>query len=46
MQKYSIIRSLDLPEYKIERIIKENAKEIHFEIRAYKRKKMICSGCG
>jgi len=46
MQKYSIIQSLNLPEYKIERIIKQNAEEIHFEIRAYKRKKMICSGCG
>ncbi len=46
MQKYSIIRSLNLPDFKIERIVKQNEQEIHFEVRAYKRKKFICSGCG
>jgi len=46
MQRYSITRSLNLPEFKIEKIIKENPKEIHIEVRAYKRKKFMCSGCG
>lgn len=46
MQKYSITRALDLPEYKIIEIVSETDKEIHMRLRAYKRKKARCSGCG
>lgn len=46
MQKHSITKSLNLPEYKIEKIIEQKSEEIHIEIRAYKRKKFICSECG
>lgn len=46
MQKYSITRSLKIPEFKIEEIIAEDEESIHIEIRAYKYKKFICSGCG
>lgn len=46
MQKYSITKALGLPEYKITDIISETATEIHMRVLPYKRKKIICSGCG
>lgn len=46
MREYSITQALSLPEYKIIEIVSETAKEIHIRLRAYKRKKAKCSGCG
>lgn len=46
MQRHSITRSLNLPEYKIEKILSQDSEEIHIEVRPYKRKKFVCSGCG
>jgi len=46
MRNYSITQALDLPEYKIIGILSDTKKEIHIRIRAYKRKKAKCSGCG
>lgn len=46
MRSYSITQALGLPEYKIEGILSDRNKEMHIKIRAYKRKKAKCSGCG
>ncbi len=46
MQRYSITQALGLPEYKILEILSDTDEEIHIRIRAYKRKKAKCSGCG
>ncbi len=46
MRRYSITQALNLPEYKITEIVLETAQEIHIRLRAYKRKKAKCSGCG
>lgn len=46
MQGYSIRRQLNIPQYKITRIISENDKEIHIRLEPYKRKAFVCSGCG
>ena len=46
MQNYSITQALGLPEYKIIGILSNTDKEIHIQVRPYKRKKAKCSGCG
>ena len=46
MQRYSITKALNLPEYKITEIISETKEEIHIRIEPYKRKKAKCGGCG
>ena len=46
MQKHSIRKRLNIPEYKITGILSETDKEIHIRIEPYKRKQFICSGCG
>ncbi|MCK5213901.1 MAG: ISL3 family transposase [Candidatus Omnitrophica bacterium] len=46
MRRYSITQALGLPEYKILGILLDTKKKIHLQIRAYKRKKAKCSGCG
>lgn len=46
MRGYSITQVLGLPEYKIIGIKSETDKEIHIRLRAHKRKKAKCSGCG
>lgn len=46
MRGYSITQVLGLPEYKIIEIKSETDKEIHIRLRAHKRKKAKCSGCG
>ncbi len=46
MRGYSITQALSLPEYKITEIVSETSDEIHIRLRAYKRKKAKCSGCG
>lgn len=46
MRKYSITQALNLPEYKIIGIVSETPDEIHIRLRAYRRKKAKCSGCG
>jgi len=46
MQKYSITRALNLPEYKTTEILLDTDKEIHIRVVPYKRKKARCSGCG
>ena len=46
MQGYSIRKQLNIPQYKITRIISENDKEIHIRLEPYKRKAFVCSGCG
>lgn len=46
MRKYSITQALSLPEYKITEIVSKTPDEIHIRLRAYKRKKAKCSGCG
>ena len=46
MQKYSITKALNLPEFKITEIITATDEEMHVRLRPYKRKKARCSGCG
>ncbi|MBU0599386.1 transposase family protein, partial [bacterium] len=46
MRRYSITRTLNLPEYKIAEIISETDKEIHIRVEPYKRKGIKCGGCG
>lgn len=46
MQRYSIRKRLNIPEYKITDILLETAKEIHIKLEPYKKKEFICSGCG
>jgi len=46
MQGYSIRKQLNIPQYKITKIISENDKEIHIRLEPYKRKAFVCSGCG
>ncbi len=46
MQRYSITKALNLPEYKITAIILETKEEIHLQVEPYKRKKIKCGGCG
>lgn len=46
MRGYSITRALNLPQYRITRILSETDHEIHIETVPYKRKPIVCSGCG
>lgn len=46
MQIYGIRKLLNIPEYKVSEIISLTDKEIHVRLEAYKRKKIICCGCG
>lgn len=46
MRGYSITRTLNLPQYRITKILSESDQEIRLEVLPYKRKALICSGCG
>jgi transposase len=46
MRGYSITRALNLPQYRVARILHETDQEIHIEAVPYKRKPLVCSGCG
>lgn len=46
MQRYSIKKALSIPEYKVIKIISENELEVHLRLEPYKRKSVVCSGCG
>ncbi len=46
MHKYTIKKLLNIPEYKVTKIISSDAKEIHIRLEPYKRRKATCSGCG
>ena len=46
MQRYSITKALNLPEYKITAILSETKEEIHIRVEPYKRKKATCGRCG
>lgn len=46
MQLYGIKKRLNIPEYKITKIILEKAAEIYLQLEPYKKKPFICSGCG
>ena len=46
MRGYSITKVLRLPEYRVTRILSETDQEIHIETVPYKRKPLVCSGCG
>lgn len=46
MHNNSIRSLLNIPEYKIERIMSKTDNEIHIKIKPYKRNKGKCSGCG
>lgn len=46
MNKYTIRKLLNIPEYKVTRIISADESELHVQLEAYKRKPVICSGCG
>ena len=46
MRGYSITRALNLPHYRVSKILSVTDREIHIELIPYKRKPLICSGCG
>jgi transposase len=46
MRGYSITRALNLPRYRVSKIVSETEREIHIEMIPYKRMPLICSGCG
>ena len=46
MRGYSITRALNLPQYRVTRILSETEQEIHIEVVTYKHKPLVCSGCG
>ena len=46
MHKNTIRKLLNIPGYKVNKIISKTEQEIHLEVIAYKRKKAICSNCG
>jgi len=46
MDKYTIRKILNIPEYKVVQIISQTEQEIHIQLEPYKRKKFICPGCG
>ena len=46
MRSYSITRALNLPQYRITKVLSETSDEIHLAVWPYKRKPLICSGCG
>lgn len=45
MRSYSIKKLLNIPNIKINRVLEIKRKEILLEIKAYYRKKVICSNC-
>ena len=46
MRGYSITRALKLPHYRVSKILSATDREIHIELTPYKRKPLLCSGCG
>lgn len=46
MQKNTIRKLLNIPEFKVTEIIREAETEIHIRLESYKRRSSICSGCG
>jgi transposase len=46
MRGHGITQILNLPEYKVTEILSETDKEIHIRVAPYKRKSLVCSGCG
>jgi transposase len=46
MNKYTIRKILNIPEYKVIRTVFVADQEIHIWLEAYQRKKAVCSGCG
>jgi len=46
MHGYSITKALNLPQYRVIKILSETDQEIHIELAPYKRAPLVCSGCG
>jgi len=46
MHIYTIRKLLNIPEYKVTKIILKDEAEIHIRLESYRRKKTVCSGCG
>ena len=46
MRGYTITRALNLPQYRVSKILSDTNQEIHIELIPYKRKSLVCSGCG
>ena len=46
MRVYSIRKRLNIPYYKITKILSESDKHIQIKLEPYKRKPFVCSGCG
>lgn len=46
MRGYSITRALNLPKYRVVKILSETDHEMHIELAPYKRLALVCSGCG
>ena len=46
MRGYSITKSLNLPQYRITKILSESNEGLHIEAVPYKRAPLVCSGCG
>lgn len=46
MQKNTIRKLLNIPEFKVTEIISESETEIHIRLESYKRRKSLCSCCG
>jgi transposase len=45
MHRYSIRKCLNIPHYKITKVIPDNDNKIQIRLEPYKRKAFICSGC-
>ncbi len=46
MRGYSITQALNLPQYRVSRVLSMTDQELHVEALPYKRKPLVCSGCG
>jgi transposase len=46
MQLYSIRKCLDIPQYKVTKVISGNDQQIHLKLEPYQRKALVCSQCG
>ena len=46
MQIYSIRKHINMPGYKIKKVISFTDEAIHIQVEPYKRNKGVCSGCG
>ncbi|MBI4743589.1 MAG: ISL3 family transposase [Actinobacteria bacterium] len=44
--KYTISKLLNIPEYKVEKIVSITDKEIHIKLAPYKNNNAVCSECG